>query len=305
MINRSSQRPEQTPTPVDWTSVAATGSNIGEGPVYVPATGEIFFVDISGQLIHRHVDGERLKSFRTPSAVTAIVPRRRGGMVVTLERAIATFDPNTGGCSELWDLPHEPTGNRFNDAKCDRLGRLWAGTMGKTQWAAPVGTLYKFDGESPPEPMIQNVRCSNGLGWSPDNSIFYFCESFAHTIWEFDYDSGNATLHNRRPFVRLDQTSGAFPDGLTVDSEGFVWSAQPFYGRLVRYSPSGAVDRIVDAPVSRPTSCAFGGALLDTLFVTSAKDSLTPVQLDQEPLAGNLLSFRPGVAGITEVPFSG
>jgi L-arabinonolactonase len=124
-------------------------------------------------------------------------------------------------------------------------------------------------------------------------------------IHAFDHDPQTGALSNQRRFAALDPASGAFPDGLTVDAEGGVWSAQPVYGRLVRYAPDGSIERIIDMPVSRPTSCMFGGDDLGTLFVTSAHNSLTAGQRAEEPLAGGLFALRPGVKGLPEVPFAG
>ena len=121
--------------------------------------------------------------------------------------------------------------------------------------------------------------------------------------WLIDPDSGE--IGGRRPFVQLDPEAGGFPDGLTVDRDGFVWSAQPVYGRIVRYDPDGVIDRIVDLPVSRGTGVAFGGPDFDTLYVTSATETLTETQIAEEPLAGSVFAFAPGVGGIAETPFSG
>jgi sugar lactone lactonase YvrE len=133
----------------------------------------------------------------------------------------------------------------------------------------------------------------------------YYAESFAHTIHAFDFDLASGALTNRRTFATLDSKSGAFPDGLTVDADGCVWSAQPAFGRLVRYMPNGDIDRIVETPVSSPTSIAFGGDDCATLYVTSARAGKTGDDLKDEPDAGGLFACRPGVSGIPETPFAG
>jgi sugar lactone lactonase YvrE len=110
---------------------------------------------------------------------------------------------------------------------------------------------------------------------------------------------------NRRPFVTLPPDGGGFPDGLTVDEQGFVWSAQPVYGRIVRYDPDGGIDRIISLPVSRGTSCTFGGPDHRTLFVTTATETLTEAQIAEEPLAGSVFACIPGVRGIPGPLFAG
>jgi sugar lactone lactonase YvrE len=304
-MNRSTLENEIKPIAADWTCVADLGTLIGEGPVYSVAERCLYLVDIPARRIHRHVEGHPIETFEVSEPVTSAVPRKGGGLLLTLERGIAFFDPATGLVQPVHDMGAEPVGNRFNDAKCDRRGRLWAGTMGKEAWSAPIGTLYRFGADLRPESMVGGIRCSNGLGWSPDNKTFYYTESFAHTIWAFDFDLDSGSISNRRIFSKLDPGAGAFPDGLAVDAEGGVWSAQPVYGRLVRYDHRGRIERIIDAPVSRPTSLAFGGADMATLYVTTALDSLSPRQIEEEPLAGALLSLRPGISGLPEVPFGG
>jgi sugar lactone lactonase YvrE len=170
---------------------------------------------------------------------------------------------------------------------------------------SPCGTLYRVGADSVPQPMVDHLHCSNGLGWSPDKQTFYYVESFVHTIYAYDYDIQAGTLSHRRVFAVLDPASGAFPDGLTVDAEGCVWNAQPVFGRLVRYDPQGRIDQIVETPVSRCTSCSFGGDDLATLYITSARQSLSLEQLREEPLAGALFAFRPAVGGFAGAPFAG
>ncbi len=177
--------------------------------------------------------------------------------------------------------------------------------MDNDVWDKPIGTLYRFDGNAAPAIAVEQVRCSNGIGWSPDNRTMYFAESFAHTIHAFDFDLVTGALANRRVFATLDPQSGAFPDGLTVDAEGYIWNAQPVFGRLVRYAPDGSIERIVETPVSSPTSVAFGGEDLATLYVTSARAGKTADDLKQEPDAGGLFAFQPGVRGIPETPCAG
>jgi sugar lactone lactonase YvrE len=177
--------------------------------------------------------------------------------------------------------------------------------MGKTAWDQPCGTLYRFGAERKPVALVDGVRCSNGLDWSPDDRTFYFAESFAYKIWAFDFDSESGAISNRRLFAELDPKLGAFPDGLTVDTEGFVWNAQPVFGRITRYDPRGRIDRIVETPASWCTSCIFGDADLSTMYVTSARESLSAAEIADEPLSGAIFAFRPGEKGLPGVPFDG
>ena len=305
-MNRSHFAHEIQPTVVDMKCIAATESQIGESPVWSAAERSVYFVDILGSIIHRYdIATKSLRTFAVPEMVTAVAPRRIGGLIASTERGIALFDHATESFEHVFDVESEPAGNRFNDGKCDPRGNFWAGTMSQTAWDAPCGTLYRFGTDLVPEQMFKHVRCSNGLGWSPDKQIFYYVESFAHTIHAFDYDIETGAIDNRRLFATLDPASGAFPDGLTVDAEGYVWNAQPVFGRIVRYAPDGVINQIVETPVSRCTSCCFGGDDLGTMYITSARQSLSVAQLQEEPLAGALFAFRPGIPGVAEAPFAG
>ncbi|MBV9244527.1 MAG: SMP-30/gluconolactonase/LRE family protein [Methylobacteriaceae bacterium] len=305
-MNRSPFAHEITPTPTKVECVAETRSIAGESPVWSVAEKCLYFVDHQGHKIHRYRPAEGgLDTFDLPGVVTSLAPRRSGGLIVTIERRFAFFDPDSGRLEDRFSVEPELPDNRFNDGKCDRQGRFWAGTMGKIAWDSPCGSLYRLAGEGAPERMRAEIRCSNGLAWSPDDRTFYYAESFAYMIHAFDFDAQSGTIGNRHVFASLDPRSGAFPDGLTVDVEGCVWNAQPVFGRIVRYDPQGKLDRIVETPVSRCTSCIFGDDDLGTMYVTSARETLTAAEIEEEPLAGGLFAFRPGVHGIAEVPFAG
>jgi sugar lactone lactonase YvrE len=305
-MNRTHLKHEIKPTPAEVQCVLKTEAIIGEGPVWSVKEQRLYWVDIPEKKAHvfNPADGSN-QTFELPDLVTSATPRKGGGLVLTLRKSVAFFDPQTGKLDILPDAEPDRPGNRFNDAKCDRQGRLWGGTMGDVDWDSPVGSLYRFDANRKLTRMEEGICCSNGLGWSPDSATLYFAESFRHKIHAYDYDPRTGTISHRRLFASLEGKAGAFPDGLTVDSEGFVWSAQPVFGRLVRYDPEGAIERIIELPVSRGTSCMFGGPDLDILYVTTMRGTLTVEQLASEPLAGSLLALRPGVRGIAETAFAG
>jgi len=305
-MNRTGLKHEIKPTPTEIGCVLKTQAVIGEGPVWSVSDQRLYWVDIPEKKVHvfQPSDGSN-QTFDLPDLVTSATPRKGGGLVLTLRKSVAFFDPETRSLEILPDAEPDKPGNRFNDAKCDRQGRLWAGTMGDIDWDSPVGSLYRFDASRTLERMQEGVCCSNGLGWSPDGKTLYFAESFRYRIHAYDFDPATGDIGRPRVFASLEGKAGAFPDGLTVDAEGFVWSAQPVFGRLVRYDPKGAIERIVELPVSRGTSCIFGGPNLDVLYVTTMRGTLTEEQLANEPLAGSLLALRPGVRGIAETPFVG
>jgi sugar lactone lactonase YvrE len=304
-MNRTGKPLEIRASAADIRVVVHARNIVGESPVWCPRTERLFLVDIMGQAIHvLHPADGSYRSFQLPDMVTSVSTRVAGGLILTLRKTFAFFDPDTGALAILDDPEPDRPDNRFNDGKCDRQGRLWAGTMAK-DWLAETGALYRFAADRRITRMQDQVKCSNGTGWSPDGRIMYYTESFRYTIFAYDFDPPSGEVANRRPFAAVDPAAGGFPDGLTVDAEGFIWSAQPVWGRLVRYDPEGRMERIIELPVSRGTSCIFGGRDYRTLFVTTATETLTPEQLEEEPLAGSVLAFEPGMRGLPETPFAG
>jgi sugar lactone lactonase YvrE len=279
---------------------------VGESPVWSRRERVLYWVDITGQKIHRfHPQTGRNDTFDLPQPVTALGLRQKGGLVLTLRKAFAFFDPETQALQMLAEVEADRPENRFNDAKCDRQGRFWAGTMGSVHWNAPVGGLYRLDADGRVSRMQGDCVCANGLGWSPDNRVLYFTESFRYAVFAYEFDAATGGIANRRVFATVDKNSGAFPDGLTVDAEGFVWSVHNAVGRVVRYSPAGQIDRTIEVPVPRPCGCAFGGDNLDVLYITTARETLDAAQLARYPLSGSLFAVTPGVRGLAEPHFAG
>lgn len=279
---------------------------VGESPVWCPRERGLYWVDITGRKIHRFWPETRQSdSFELPHPVTALAVRRQGGLVLSLRKKFAFFDLATQQLTYLDDPEADKPENRFNDAKCDRQGRFWAGTMGDVHWDAPCGALYRLDPDGTITCHQTDVICANGMGWSPDNRTMYFTESFRYAIFAYDFDAAGGTLSNRRVFASLDAKGPGFPDGLTVDAEGHVWSVHNAVGRVVRYTPAGEIERVVELPVPRPCGCAFGGEKLDTFYITTARETLTPAQIAQYPLSGSLFAADVGVCGLPEAEFAG
>jgi sugar lactone lactonase YvrE len=277
---------------------------VGESPLWHFKQRRLYWVDILGKKIHRFNPAScRNETFPLPDLVTSLAFCKNGGLLLTLRKDFAFFDPDTGKLEYLAAVESDLPDNRFNDGRCDRQGRFWAGTMGEKDWKAPVGSLYRLDPDSTVTRMRPNVVCSNGADWSPDNRKMYHTESFRYAIFAYDFDAENGAITNRRIFAEVDPESGAFPDGLTVDTDGFVWSNHVGVGRVVRYDPDGKIERVVQLPVPRATGCTFGGENLDTLYITTARETMTPAQLRDAPLSGSLFATRPGVGGLQAASF--
>ena len=196
-------------------------------------------------------------------------------------------------------------GNRFNDSECDPEGRLWAGTMSDREWNAPKGSLYRLGPDLRFARMRTEVVCSNGTAGARTAAR---CTTPRASAMPCSPTTSTARWAPSPTAARSSSSipaAASLPDGLTVDAEGFVWSAHVGKGRIVRYDPTGRAERQVQLPVTRGTSCMFGGDDLRTLFITSARETLTPETLAEGPLAGSLFASEVGVAGRPTNRFAG
>ncbi len=282
--------------------VADVHAVLGEGPVWVASEGALYWVDIKGRKIFR-LDGDgELSQWPTPFRVGSIAPRRRGGFIAGTDQGIAAADLTSGRLDLLFNpeqnLPH----NRFNDGKVDRSGRFWAGTMDDQERQAS-GTLYRVAADLSWVAVDQDYRVTNGPAFSPSGDLMYHNDSARQVTYAFDL-AEDGTAANRRIFLQFGEGDG-YPDGMTVDAEGCLWIAFWDGGCVRRFSPQAELLETIEMPVSRPTSCAFGGPALDRLYVTSASIGLDETALSMQPNAGGLFMVTPGVQGIAELPFAG
>jgi sugar lactone lactonase YvrE len=166
------------------------------------------------------------------------------------------------------------------------------------------GSLYRIDAQHQVVKMAEGICIPNSLAWSPDDRTMYFADTFKRAIYAYSFDIDTGSISNQRVFARFAEGSGA-PDGSTVDAEGFLWNAVYGGGRLHCYAPNGRLHRSVELPMSQPTSCAFGGTDLNTLYVTSASQRLRAEQLAREPFAGAIIAIDVGVKGLPEPQYVG
>ena len=279
---------------------------VGESPVWHPEEESLFWIDIQRRQIHRyHPATSRNDTFDLSEIVTSIGLRSDTELILTLKKHFAIFNSATSRLEKLAEVEADLPGNRFNDGKCDPQGRFWAGTMDAADWSAPAGNLFRMDAGRLITKMQTGVICSNGSGWSPDGRTMYYTESFRYALFHYDFDPGTGNISNRRPFVTFDSNGGGFPDGMTVDADGFVWSNLVGLGQIRRYDPKGTLERIIQLPVPRATDCTFGGPSLRTLYITTARETMTPGQLSDAPLSGSLFAVDCDVSGLPSTPFAG
>ena len=281
--------------------VADVSAVLGEGPVWVARESALYWVDIKGYKIFRLGPDGRIGQWPTPFRIGSLAPRKSGGFISGTDQGIAVIDPVTKHFEIVADPEEHLPGNRFNDGKVDRRGRFWAGTMDDREREA-TGTLYCLDSDLSWRAWDQGYKVTNGPAFSPLGDRMYHSDSAQRITYVFDLTDGEPT--NRRTFLQFGEGDG-YPDGMTVDAESCLWIAFWDGWAVRRFSPSGEWLQTVEMPVSRPTSCAFGGPDLDRLYVTSASRDLDDEALGMQPKAGGLFMLVPGVRGLPDVPFAG
>jgi sugar lactone lactonase YvrE len=281
-------------------------SILGEGPIWRPRDNSLYWIDLKAPAIYCF-DAITRQNRQVPAAlgktIGGMVFARDGRMIVVDGEGIHELS-NTGHRNLLVNPETEP-GNVFNDAKCDPKGRLWSGTadIGETR---PSGSLYVIEGQG--QRRIRRIDsaivCSNGPAFSPDGRRAYFTDSFAQEIYTYDVDLDTGLIGERKSFARCSPDAG-YPDGMTVDAEGYLWCCNWDGWSVTRYAHDGEIDRVLKVPVPRPTSVCFGGPRMDQLFITSASDGLTEAQLREAPLSGSLFVCEPGVKGLLDAEYNG
>ena len=286
----------------DLRCVADVHAVLGEGPVWVEREAALYWLDIKGRKIFRIDERGGLRQWDTPLRVGSLAPRAGGGFIAGTEHGIAEVDLE----SRRFAIIHPPEAhlrdNRFNDGKVDRGGRFWAGTMDDTEREAS-GTLYRIGPDLRCMAIDSGYKVTNGPAFSPSGERMYHNDSARQVTYLFDLD-GDGNASNRRPFASYGEGDG-YPDGMTVDFEGCLWIAFWDGWCVRRYSPAGECLATIELPVARPTSCAFGGERLETLYITSASIGLDEAALAAQPHAGGLFMASPGVRGVPEIPFAG
>jgi sugar lactone lactonase YvrE len=270
----------------------------GEGPVWSPTWGGLKWVDMLAGDILTLLPGGYVDRRSVGKVAAAIRPRAAGGAVVAVEHGFAIDNGTTEPIEYLPPVVHDRR-LRMNEGGCDPDGRFYCGTMAYDH-SEGQGSLYCLHTDRTASRVVGGVTISNGLDWSPDGTIAYYVDSATQRIDRFDY-SAELGLTERRPFVRIPETSGA-PDGLTVDSDGHVWVALWGGGAIHRYRPNGSLDGVIRLPVSQVTAVIFGGELLNELFITTSRAGL-PTGV--EPNAGALFRYRPHVLGLPVRAYGG
>ena len=278
---------------------------LGEGACWFAAEQRLYWVDILRCEVHRFDPATGTDEVRkTPCHVSLVQPTTQGDLVLGTRDGIARMDFESGKFSLLCDPEAGIPGNRFNDGKPDPRGRLFAGTIaydGSDKKAA----LWRVEPDLTFTKLIDQVGNSNGLGWSPDQKTFYWTDTKTSCVFAFDYEAMSGDICNRRVVVEVDKALG-LPDGMTVDAEGFLWTALWAGHGVARWNPAtGEMVAKVECPAANVTCPSFGGADLDVLYFTTAQKGREDAEPSRETEAGNLFAAKVGVRGMAGFAFAG
>lgn len=277
---------------------------LGEVPLWSARHQRLYWIDVRRPALQSYdLVTEKVERFELPEAVGSFCESKSGDMLLALKSGLYTFDTSSYQLDEWLNIEPDLPNNRLNDGKCDRQGRFWVGSMNDGD-RLPTGSLYRIDADKKYEALLANITIPNSLAWSPDGNLMYFADTPSLKIMVYDFDTVEGIPHTPRVFRDMSGHPGR-PDGATVDIDGCLWSAEVRGSRVVRYTPKGEIDKIVQLPVTGVTSCAFGGPKLDTLYITTATQRLSAEELARQPLAGALFAVAVGTQGVPEMLFLG
>ncbi|HQZ11723.1 MAG TPA: SMP-30/gluconolactonase/LRE family protein [Devosia sp.] len=284
---------------------------LGEGAYWDAASQKLWWVDVPLPSKLQSLDpaSGKVESFAMPQMVTSVRALRDGsGLIVACHSGVARFDFASRTLTHLLNPDPAKPYNRSNDGGTDARGRFWFGTMQNNlqpngagiDLVEGAGTLYRLDPDMTLSAHESGIWISNTVCWSQDGRTMYFCDTASGVISAYDFDLDDGVISNKRPFAEFDR---GVPDGSTVDADGCLWNARWDGGCVVRFTPKGEVDMVLDVPVAKPTSCSFGGPDLSDLYITSASYGATEAELRAAPDSGNLFVCRPGPKGFAAASF--
>ena len=288
-----------TATLIDTLRVKNT---LGEGVIWDAVGSAIWWTDIDGRKLYRyHPTDKQLDQWSTPERLGCFaLVADSDYLICGFASGFAYFNPHSAELQWLHKIEQDNPGTRLNDGRADRQGRFWAGSMVESGDPG-TGALYCLDEQLQVTSKVSGLTISNGLCWNPDSTVMYHTDTPSRRINAYNFDATTGAIANQRCLVRTEP--GCFPDGSTVDAQGYIWNAQWGASQVVRYSPAGEIDFILPLPLSQPTCVAFGGPQLDRLFITSATQGLDKSALLAEPEAGNVLIFQTNINGTADSRF--
>lgn len=271
---------------------------LGEGPIWLPHSKSLMWLDIKGKTLHTFsYNTNNCTSKNLVKSTTWILPILNSNLfLVGTEDGVEEYNHVENKYELKLQIEEDLPNNRLNDAKIDKIGNLWFGTMDDTE-NEKSGSFYCLKPNYELIKIDDSYTVTNGPTITYDDKKLYHVSSLQKKV--FCYEKNNTTLSNKRIFFELDKNDG-YPDGLTIDDENFIWLAVWGGAKVLRISPDGEVDKTITFPTSQITSCVFGGSEMNILFVTSAS---VGKNTSQDVNAGNLFSVKTNKKGSTSPHF--
>lgn len=280
---------------------------LGECPVWSGRDRCLYWIDIDAHHVYRYDPADGRSDHRDlpgrPGSVALTHDADR--LLVSMEHQLVDLTWSTGRVTPRIVLEADDMSTRLNDGRTDPAGRFWVGSMDDPSSRGQcAGTLHRVEPGGGSEAIQSGVGVSNGLAFSPDGSVMYWADTTRDLVWAYDYDTDSGQPRNERVFLDFSALPGR-PDGACVDEAGCYWVACVYGWALLRATPDGEIDRIIELPVQKPSMPAFGGSDLDTLYITSISTGGSLLLEPGQPWAGALLTMVPGVKGVPEPLFAG
>ncbi len=272
---------------------------LGEGPIWHPLRQQLLFFDINANtMFAAEADGTIAQHWIFTESVAAAAVIDTDTIAIASETGLHRFDLNTGARTLIVAIEPTDPNTRANDSRVDRSGGFWIGTMPK-QEGPPLGSVYRYRAGTLTK-IIDHISIPNATCFSPDGTIAYFTDTPTKKIMQCSTDAATGEIVG--PWTLFADVSGhrGWPDGAVTDSEGYLWNARWGGNCVVRHAPDGSIDQVIEVPVSQVSCPAFGGADLKTLFLTTARKTLSPEQLAAEPHAGGIFAVNVDIPGLPE-----
>ena len=284
---------------------------LGEGIVWDHDQKDLYWLDIPmpSKLFKLNLSSNKLDIYSMPEMISSMSVRSKDNLIIASHHGVNNFNMISQEFTKIIDI-ETSLKNRSNDGASDAKGRFWFGTMqnnlDENSNDIPItqnsGSLYKLDKNLQITKIESNLGIPNTFVWSPDNTKFYFSDTLTGNIYSYDFDLELGLISNKNFFADFDR---GFPDGSTIDSEGYLWNCRWDGSCVVRFDPDGKVDQIIEVPVKNVTNCVFGGDNLSTLFITTARQGLSSEYLVKNPYAGSLFAIDLSIKGIKDNKFLG
>jgi D-xylonolactonase len=266
---------------------------IGEGPLWHPLEKRVYWVDIGkGRMFRCDPATGKHEQFYEGEVVGGFTIQADGALLLFMARGAVKIWKDSKLTTVIEEIPDERE-TRFNDVFADPEGRVFCGTMPAKD---RLGRLYRLDTNGKLTKLLDGIGISNGMGFTPDRKQMYYTDSAKREIYRFDYDQKTGAIANQRLFIRTPEGEGV-PDGMTVDAEGYVWSARWDGGALFRYAPDGREVSRINFPAKKVSSVIFGGDDYTDIYVTTAGGDKKETD---GPGAGALFRLSLGIKGLPE-----